>query len=396
MRASYWRPWFRIALAVLVLCGRLGSAQPLVQFLYSSDPHFGIQTQGGFQGSSGPVDAVVVNRQAVRAMNRLPALLAPPDHGVHSGQPFGSFQFLAITGDIANRQELGPPAVQSATASWAQFQETYGAGLTLHNEEGRALPLFLTPGNHDISNAIGYPKPLSPATDATAMVGLYNAAMPGARITRAGFDYRKHKVFYSKDFGGVHFLFLNLWPDSDMRARIDADIRALPAPATTPVVLLMHMPPNQEAKNFLDPASGNSGLVFANGFQNLLADRAQPGGLKRQEATLTARALSDLADFLQAHRTIVAWFHGHENWNEFSTWDGGRGAALALPVFRVDSPMKGRFSSLDERRLSFQVVSIDPGASTMTVRECLWNSSGRPDGPIAWGESASVSLKVPR
>ena len=393
--------------AGLVLCGSgcstLVSAQPPVQFIYTSDLHFGIQTKGSFQGSSGPVASVVVNRQAVRAMNRLPALSAPPDHGVQAGQPFGNFDFLAITGDIANRQEVGPPAVQSATASWTQFQNTYGEGLTLHNKEGRALPLFLTPGNHDVSNAIGYPEPLNPATDATAMVQVYNAAYPAAPISTASFAYRKHKVFYSKDFGGIHFVFLNLWPDSDMRARIDADIQALPAPASTPVVLLLHMPPRQEAKNFTDPVSAGSSFVFSNGFQNLLVDQA-PAGLRgpkgKRAAAFTAQAVQELAGFIQAHRTIVAWFHGHENGNAFTRWDGGgdkpSGPALALPVFQVDSPLKGLTSSLDERRLSFQVVSIDPEAKLMTVRECLWNSTGVAGGPITWGESATLSLQVPR
>jgi 3',5'-cyclic AMP phosphodiesterase CpdA len=64
-----------------------------------------------------------------------------------------------ITGAIANHQEVGPPAVQSSTDSWAQFQMAYVRSLTLRDNRGAALPIFLTPGNHDVSNAIGYGSP---------------------------------------------------------------------------------------------------------------------------------------------------------------------------------------------------------------------------------------------
>jgi hypothetical protein len=57
----------------------------LVQFIYTSDVHFGIRTTGGFQGSSGPMDLVVVDQQAVKAMNRLPMLATPSDHRVNAG-----------------------------------------------------------------------------------------------------------------------------------------------------------------------------------------------------------------------------------------------------------------------------------------------------------------------
>lgn len=45
---------------------------------------------------------------------------------------------------------------------------------------------------------------------------------------------------------------------------------------------------------------------------------------------------------------IKAYFHGDKNYNEFYTWNGVNGT-IDLPVFRVDSPMKGEYSSADER-----------------------------------------------
>ena len=47
----------------------------------------------------------------------------------------------------------------------------------------------------------------------------------------------------------------------------------------------------------------------------------------------------ELAAFLKKHPSIVAYFHGNENYNEFYTW-GGPDNDITMPVFRVDSPMK--------------------------------------------------------
>ena len=44
----------------------------------------------------------------------------------------------------------------------------------------------------------------------------------------------------------------------------------------------------------------------------------------------------------------------------------------------------------DERRLSFQVVTIDTVKALMTVRECLWNAGSS----LTWGGSVTVSLGV--
>ena len=100
---------------------------------------------------------------------------------------------------------------------------------------------------------------------------------------------------------------------------------------------------------------------------------------------MPVREYRRLADFLHTQPTIRAWFHGNTNYNEFYTWQGPDGD-LDLPVFRVDSPMKGEVSGDDETLLSFQVVCIDVGARTMTVREYFWNRT-----PAVWGDSATVT-----
>ena len=78
---------------------------------------------------------------------------------------------------------------------------------------------------------------------------------------------------------------------------------------------------------------------------------------------------------------------GNSNWNEFYDWRGPDGR-IRLHAFRVDSPMKGRFSANDESRLSFHVATVDLATMTMTVRECLWNQGPDP----LWGAVRTVTL----
>lgn len=111
----------------------------------------------------------------------------------------------------------------------------------------------------------------------------------------------------------------------------------------------------------------------------------------------TEIAQRQFATFLKAHRNNVGYFHGHSNSNEFYAWKGPD-KDVALPTFRVDSPIKGKGSGKDETRLSFEVVAFDVSQKKLTTRECLWNrtagAGGKPTG-VAWGESTTVSL-LPR
>lgn len=151
-----------------------------------------------------------------------------------------------------------------------------------------------------------------------------------------------------------------------------------------PTLLFTHDPPEAEAKHFTNPRKPND-INPEDGFQNLLSDTctvrdtdARPKGNWRV-----------LEDFIADHPEIRAYFHGDCNYNEFYTWKGVDGR-ISLPVFRVDSPMKGEYSSEDETLLSFIVVTIDTGTRLLTARECLWNTGMRPG--IKWGESATVRL----
>ncbi|MEP6614477.1 MAG: hypothetical protein ABJA76_21380 [Mucilaginibacter sp.] len=82
------------------------------------------------------------------------------------------------------------------------------------------------------------------------------------------------------------------------------------------------------------------------------------------------------------------------NWNEYYTYPGPDND-VKLPVFRVDSPMKGKYSAKDEKLLSFQLIALDPESQNITVRECLWNTTPLDANQnIIFGQSISMSLKV--
>ena len=191
-----------------------------VTFVFTSDVHFGIN-RGNFRGAAN-VESRLVNAALVQKINGLPGATLPPDDGLRAGEPVGPVDFVVITGDLANRQELYPLPIQSATVSWGQFEACYIDGLKLRNPAGQPTPLLLVPGNHDVSNAIGYPAKLVPATDATSIAQIYNRMMqPATPRTKDSYRYATDKIYYSRDFGGVHALFLTIWPDTTARAWID-------------------------------------------------------------------------------------------------------------------------------------------------------------------------------
>jgi hypothetical protein len=211
---------------------------------------------------------------------------------------------------------------------------------------------------------------------------IYNRTVhPDRPRTAATFDYTRDKVHYSRDFGGVHFVFVQVWPDSAMRAWLDNDLGRLSP--STPVVLFAHDQPDSDAKHFRNP-NGVHDLNAVDRFENLLADEFADGTTIDLPAVAERRAFEV---FARRHPNLIAYFHGNSNWNQFYDWTGPNHTA-ALHVFRVDSPMKGSISSTDETRLSFQVAAIDPAARRMTVREYLWNTAKAP-----WGASTTVSLR---
>jgi hypothetical protein len=298
----------------------------------------------------------------------------------------GTLDFVVEGGDLANREEeteQGP--IQSAAASWTQFSHDYLDGLRATTADGRKAPLYVVPGNHEVSNALGFYKPMRPPIDKTALVEIYNRMMtPRQPKTTATYDYRGDRVLYSHTLGGIHFVFITIWPDSIVRAWLENDLRHVDR--STPVVLFAHDQPEAQAKHFTNP-NGAHDINAVDKFENLLAERLADGTTIESPTTIEQR---DLERFLERHRNITAYFHGNSNWNEFYDWTGPS-HTLTLHTFRVDSPMKGAVSGDDETRLSFQVAEIDPATRMLTVRECLWNADpARPS--LTWGESKTVPL----
>jgi hypothetical protein len=374
-----------LASSVLVL--RASTAPPAVlQFVFTSDSHFGL-TRKVFRGRAN-VGAALVNEALVATINTLPSAMLPKDGGIGGGAPVGPVDFVANGGDIANREETtNAGQIQPASVSWSEFERVYVQGVHLRDHAGAAAPVYVVPGNHDVSNAIGFHRPMSPATDASSLIGIYNLMMrPAVALTPAAFSYPRDRVQTSRDIGGIHFVFLTVWPDSSERSWMDRDLASVPP--STPVMVITHDQPEAEAKHFTNPV-GRHDINAADKFENLLVDGLEDG------PTIDAppvREQSAFESFLAAHLNVTAYFHGNSNWNQFYDWTGPD-QSVVLHAFRVDSPMKGDFSASDEARLSFQLATIDMASRRMTVREVLWNAhKGASGTEIIWGASTTVAL----
>src|ERR1700760_4230645 len=100
-----------LSFCIVILLSISATAQDgVLQFVFTSDIHYGI-TRSHFRGADS-VSAVVVNRAMIAAINQLPNKSLPDDGGVAAGEPIGHIDGIVITGDLANRQEMG---VQPAT-----------------------------------------------------------------------------------------------------------------------------------------------------------------------------------------------------------------------------------------------------------------------------------------
>ena len=365
----------------LMLDLNVGTTKQSVQFVYTSDAHYGITRS--FRGIDS-VPTQTVNASLVEKINSMPFLQFPADNGVNAGSVVGGFNYLIETGDIANRQEAG---IQSASASWAQFKTDYIDGLTLTDNYGKKAGLLLTPGNHDVSNAIGYYKTMSPLKDSATMVNIYNMMMPSPRPAGT-YNYTNEKIHYSRNIGGVHFMFVNMWPDSSERVWMEKDLKTINI--TTPVVIFTHDQPDVESKHFTNP-NGSYNINSTDKFENLLTEIFKDGNTIKAPSTIEQRGFTQ---FVKAHRNIVAYFHGNDNDNEYYTYRG-TDSSIALNTIRIDSPMKGNISGSDETKLSFQTISIDTVTRQMTVRECLWNTvPSTPSTPVVFGASKTFNLGV--
>jgi len=278
--------------------------------------------------------------------------------------------------------------VQTAAASWAQFEHDYISDLKLTGHDGRPAGLLLVPGNHDASNAIGYPKPLYPLTDPTAMINIYNLEMkPQTPLTANNYDYNADKINYSRYINGVHFIFVTIWPDSVERIWMQQDLDTVAL--TTPVIIVTHDPPTCDARHFTNPLPPHDMASKAK-FQDLVSEYYKDGGTDKSDDGVTDEEQRGFVRFLKAHPNIKAYFHGHNNWTDFYTYKGPDND-VNLPVFRVDSPMKGKYSSKDETLLSFQLITFT--RQKLTVRECLWNTDpSNPENKIKFGKSKTIAL----
>lgn len=357
----------------------------IIQIAYTSDVHYGLFKKH-FEGKDS-VSSAEVNKVLLEKINKLPTQVLPNDDGVAKGKKVDYIDDLVVSGDLANRAEK---QIQSATDSWQQFEDNYLKSLTTKGLEGKPTVVLLTPGNHDASNAIGYYKKLSPPTNAISMVNIYNLMLqPATPKTVTDFDYYRDAVNYSRNIRGVHFVFVGLWPDSATRIWMEKDLATVSK--KTPVVVFAHVPPAGDPKLFFNPNNPPT-INKTDKFENLLSEKFKDSTAIGKDMPAIIEQRGFIA-FLQKYPNIKAYFHGHENYNEFYDYTG-LNKEVSLPTFRVDSPLKGKYSSKDESKLSFQLISIDPTKQLLTVRECLWNTDQKTDGPIVWGKSKTISLKV--
>ncbi|MFY9152589.1 MAG: metallophosphoesterase [Prolixibacteraceae bacterium] len=354
----------------------------IIQFVYTSDPHFGY-SRLAFRGGS-DVDALVVNQAMIGQINSLPTHKLPKDKGVNAGKPVGGIDYLICSGDIANRSEYG---IQRAEVSWNEFLETYVNGLSLKNNSNQKTELLLLAGNHDISDAIGHYNIPDEEKDNSVMVGIFNYIFPEKLRTSTDFNYKTDKIHYSKELAGIHFMFVNLWPDSCERIWMEKDLQYISD--SVPVLLFTHDEPNVKARHFTNP-NGQHDINLTDKFENLLGEKFKDGKNIFLAATIEQLGF---VDFLKRHSNIRVYFHGNDNENRFYTYTGPEND-VSLDVVDVDSPMKGNYSRHAESRLSFQLVTIDTRNKLMTVRECLWNTKpSHPQTPVEWGNSTTISLR---
>jgi len=358
-----------------------GTAAAQIQMIYTSDSHYGI-TRTNFQGATA-VDAHIVNAAMVAKMNGMSLVAFPNDNGIKAGQAVGPIDYVINTGDIANRQQT---PVQSASASWAQFNIDYINGLTLLDKNGLNSKLLLLPGNHDVSDAIGYYSGMSPAIDKMSMVNIYNLMMsPATPKDASTYNYTTDKVNYSKNIGGVHFMFVTIWPDSTNRIWMANDLASVSA--KTPVVIFTHDQADIETKHLRNP-NGTHTINATDKFENMVEESCKDGLAITAPSTIEQRGF---AGFVKAHPNIKAYFHGNDHLSKFSVYTGPDGN-IALRQVGVDSPMKGVVSSLDETKLSYQMISLDSVSKNMTVRECMWNPTATAGAPVQWGASITFAL----
>jgi hypothetical protein len=127
-------------------------------------------TRATFRGHSN-VDAPIVNTALVSQLNTMSDARFPFDGGLNAGRRIGAVDFVIEAGDITNREEhTDELSIQPASASWSQFVADYINGVHLRDHSGAAAQVFVVPGNHEASNAVGFYKTMIPPTDAFPLI----------------------------------------------------------------------------------------------------------------------------------------------------------------------------------------------------------------------------------
>jgi hypothetical protein len=368
-----------------------------VQFIILSDVHFGYIRKFPVPSASTTKDALTINQAMAASVNLVSGMSIPNDGGVGAGTTVGPIDLVAVTGDMANRDESGDGVaaesanqVQNATASWGNFNATYLTGLTLKNPANANTPFLLSPGNHDISNSIGQQFIIPANIDDDSMRQLLAIAQGTAPITagtytQAFFQQENasgafvNKPNYSMDIGGIHFVSISAWPDSGSRKWIDANLAAVPL--TTPVILFTHCYPDVDPKLLAPPSTTSpystipgapTAIGAANDYEAVVSDVID--STEFATSTSTNVEQTAMANWIKSHPNIVAYFHGHTNFNEMYQFVGPN-HDIKLNCFRIDSPMKGQLSagaSGKETLLSFQLATVNTTTWQMTVREIRW------------------------
>lgn len=91
------------------------------------------------------------------------------------------------------------------------------------------------------------------------------------------------------------------------------------------MLLFTHDQPDIEAKHLINP-NGSGDINAKDKFENLVSDVSSVQKAKE----IPVKEHRELAAFLKKHPSIVAYFHGNENYNEFYTW-GGRTTISPCP-----------------------------------------------------------------
>lgn len=362
--------------ALLLLLFTEAANSEIIHVLYSSDSHYGAVCK--FRGEKN-VPCYQVNRAMISKMNLIPFQQLPADDGVGACTVVGAIEMVINTGDVTNRMQ---DKVQDAAVSWFEFQRDWFDFLDVKRLDGAKAPVYVIPGNHDISNAIGHYTVSH--TDATGMAAMYNWMMhPTVTRTAETYNHATDKIHYAVESHGIRFLFIHMWPDHN--ERIWADSLLHHADIKMPTLMFTHDEPNVVARHFINPNPPHD-INGKDRFENLLSDTCEVNHFKG----IPSLAFQNLIAYFRSNPDIKGYFHGHNNYNEFYDFKDNDGTPV-IPCFRVDAPVKTAYLDTDETQLSFMLISIDTDAYRLTARECFWNRSAQ---LIEFGKHRTIDLSL--